>query len=149
MASGSLASALRCQAWWSTIPAFASSRRASVGRRYRSRSFCATASTCRSSSRMAQKRLDRPRCGSGPALVEGVRYRGAEWSAGEWGHRSVVVGGKSCRCGAAGCVEAYIGAEALLREWARADNAVSLPPVFEQEEWLDRLVESSSSSDSA
>jgi predicted NBD/HSP70 family sugar kinase len=37
----------------------------------------------------------------------------------------------------------------LLREWARADDAVSLPPVFEQEEWLDRLVESSSSSDAA
>jgi predicted NBD/HSP70 family sugar kinase len=88
--------------------------------------------------------------GVGAAIfADGVLYRGAASSAGEWGHTSVVVGGKNCRCGAAGCLEAYIGAEALLREWARADDAVSLPPVFEQEEWLDRLVESSSSSDSA
>jgi predicted NBD/HSP70 family sugar kinase len=88
--------------------------------------------------------------GVGAAIfADGVLYRGAASSAGEWGHTSVVVGGKNCRCGATGCLEAYIGAEALLREWARADHAVSLPPVFEQEEWLDRLVESSSSSDSA
>src|SRR5882762_993337 len=88
--------------------------------------------------------------GVGAAIfADGVLYRGAASSAGEWGHTSVVVGGKNCRCGAAGCLEAYIGAEALLREWARADDAVSLPAVFEQEEWLDRLVEASSSSDSA
>jgi predicted NBD/HSP70 family sugar kinase len=88
--------------------------------------------------------------GVGAAIfADGVLYRGAASSAGEWGHTSVVVGGKNCRCGAAGCLEAYIGAEALLREWARADDAVSLPPVFEQEEWLERLVESASTSDAA
>jgi predicted NBD/HSP70 family sugar kinase len=88
--------------------------------------------------------------GVGAAIfADGTLYRGAASSAGEWGHTSVVVGGKNCRCGAAGCLEAYIGAEALLREWARADEAVSLPAIFEQEEWLDRLLEASSSSDSA
>jgi predicted NBD/HSP70 family sugar kinase len=88
--------------------------------------------------------------GVGAAIfADGVLYRGAASSAGEWGHTSVVVGGKNCRCGAAGCLEAYIGAEALLREWARADEAVTLPAEFEQEEWIDRLVGSASSSDSA
>src|SRR5882724_8005384 len=88
--------------------------------------------------------------GVGAAIfADGTLYRGAASSAGEWGHTSVVVGGKSCRCGAAGCLEAYIGAEALLREWARADDAVSLPSVFDQEEWLDRLVEASTTSDAA
>jgi predicted NBD/HSP70 family sugar kinase len=78
-----------------------------------------------------------------------VLYRGAASSAGEWGHTSVVVGGKNCRCGAAGCLEAYIGAEALLREWARADESVYLPDEFEQEEWIDRLVAAALSSDAA
>ena len=88
--------------------------------------------------------------GVGAAIfADGVLYQGAASSAGEWGHTSSVVGGKNCRCGAAGCLEAYIGAEALLREWARADEAVSLPSVFDQEEWLDRLVEASSTSDAA
>jgi predicted NBD/HSP70 family sugar kinase len=88
--------------------------------------------------------------GVGAAIfADAVLYRGAASSAGEWGHTSVVVGGKNCRCGAAGCLEAYIGAEALLREWARADDTVTLPAVFEQEEWLDRLVDASLSSDSA
>ena len=88
--------------------------------------------------------------GVGAAIfADGVLYRGAASSAGEWGHPSVVVGGKNCRCGAAGCLEAYIGAEALLREWARADDTVSLPSVLEQEEWLDRFVESAPTSDAA
>jgi len=82
-------------------------------------------------------------------FADGVLYRGAASSAGEWGHTSVVVGGKNCRCGAAGCLEAYIGAEALLREWARADEAATLPAEFEQEEWIERLVQAASSSDSA
>jgi len=88
--------------------------------------------------------------GVGAAIfADGVLYRGAASSAGEWGHTSVVVGGKNCRCGAAGCLEAYIGAEALLREWARADEAATLPAEFEQEEWIERLVQAASSSDSA
>jgi len=88
--------------------------------------------------------------GVGAAIfADGALFRGAASSAGEWGHTTVVVGGKNCRCGAAGCLEAYIGAEALLREWARADDAISLPDDFEQVEWIDRLVAAATSSDSA
>ncbi|MFD8392322.1 ROK family protein [Streptomyces sp. NPDC059680] len=35
----------------------------------------------------------------------------------EWGHLTVRVRGRRCRCGAAGCLEAYAGAESLLDRW--------------------------------
>lgn len=38
----------------------------------------------------------------------------------EWGHLTVRVRGRRCRCGAQGCLEAYAGAEALLERWAEA-----------------------------
>lgn len=57
--------------------------------------------------------------GVGAALfIEGVLYRGSTASAGEWGHTSLVVGGRRCRCGAYGCLEAYVGAESILQRWA-------------------------------
>ncbi|WP_436498787.1 ROK family protein [Actinokineospora sp. HUAS TT18] len=51
--------------------------------------------------------------------VDGVLYRGVDNSAGEWGHMVLVPGGRVCRCGRRGCVEAYVGAlgiAATLRE---------------------------------
>jgi predicted NBD/HSP70 family sugar kinase len=38
-------------------------------------------------------------------------------SAGEWGHLKIVRNGKQCRCGGRGCVEAYLGADAILDTW--------------------------------
>jgi predicted NBD/HSP70 family sugar kinase len=35
----------------------------------------------------------------------------------EWGHLTVRVRGRRCRCGALGCLEAYAGAESLLTRW--------------------------------
>ncbi|MEU1406537.1 ROK family transcriptional regulator [Streptomyces sp. NPDC005728] len=35
----------------------------------------------------------------------------------EWGHLTVRVRGRRCRCGAPGCLEAYAGAESLLDRW--------------------------------
>ena len=53
--------------------------------------------------------------GVGASLISGgTCYRGATCSAAEWGHTTVVVGGRHCRCGADGCLEAYVGAEAIL-----------------------------------
>lgn len=88
--------------------------------------------------------------GVGAAMfADGALFRGAASSAGEWGHTNAVIGGRTCRCGAAGCIEAYIGAEALVREWAQADDLVSLPHDFDQVQWIDRLVQASSSSEAA
>jgi predicted NBD/HSP70 family sugar kinase len=52
--------------------------------------------------------------GVGTCIISnGEVYRGATSSAGEWGHTKVVVGGRTCRCGADGCLEAYVGAGAI------------------------------------
>ncbi|WP_222853727.1 ROK family transcriptional regulator [Fodinicola acaciae] len=59
--------------------------------------------------------------GIGAAVIsDGQIYRGATSSAGEWGHTTVVHGGRSCRCGSRGCLEAYAGAEAILERYQQA-----------------------------
>jgi predicted NBD/HSP70 family sugar kinase len=59
--------------------------------------------------------------GVGAAVVtDGSTYRGVSSSAGEWGHTTVVYGGRACRCGSRGCLEAYVGAEAVLDRYRRA-----------------------------
>jgi len=88
--------------------------------------------------------------GVGAAMfADAVLFRGAASSAGEWGHTNAVVGGKRCRCGASGCLEAYIGAEALVREWASADDLIAVPDEFDQVEWIDRLIAAAPTSDAA
>jgi predicted NBD/HSP70 family sugar kinase len=53
--------------------------------------------------------------GVGASLISGgSTYHGSTSSAAEWGHTTIVVGGRRCRCGSAGCLEAYVGAEAIL-----------------------------------
>ncbi|MEU8482560.1 ROK family transcriptional regulator [Streptomyces sp. NPDC048641] len=52
--------------------------------------------------------------GAGLALG-GALHRGVTNSAGEWGHTTLVLDGRPCRCGDAGCVEAYVGAPAIMR----------------------------------
>ena len=58
-------------------------------------------------------------------LAGGAPYRGSSTSAGEWGHVTAVIGGRHCRCGARGCLEAYIGAESVI---ARYRETVGAPP---------------------
>jgi predicted NBD/HSP70 family sugar kinase len=53
---------------------------------------------------------------NGGALVEESRRR----TAFEWGHTTVHMGGRRCRCGAIGCLEAYAGAEAMRERWCEA-----------------------------
>ncbi|MFI1164682.1 ROK family protein [Streptomyces sp. NPDC020801] len=52
--------------------------------------------------------------GVGACLVAPEVERGR---ALEWGHLTVRVRGRRCRCGALGCLEAYAGAESLLARW--------------------------------
>ncbi|MET8782230.1 MULTISPECIES: ROK family transcriptional regulator [unclassified Streptomyces] len=49
----------------------------------------------------------------------------------EWGHLTVRVRGRRCRCGALGCLEAYAGAEALLDRWREQGGR---PPQHTDEE---------------
>jgi predicted NBD/HSP70 family sugar kinase len=70
--------------------------------------------------------------GVGAAIfTDGSLYRGATSSAGELGHTSVVVGGRHCRCGANGCLEAYVGSGAILERWAQLSGQ---PQADEDEE---------------
>lgn len=52
-------------------------------------------------------------------IAHGRTHRGSTSSAGEWGHTTLVVGGRGCRCGSQGCLEAYVGAEAVLDRYGR------------------------------
>lgn len=46
-------------------------------------------------------------------VLEGTILRGAQNGAGEWGHSLLALDGRLCRCGRAGCVEAYVGAAGI------------------------------------
>ncbi|HEV2344262.1 MAG TPA: ROK family transcriptional regulator [Actinocrinis sp.] len=60
--------------------------------------------------------------GVGAALISGgSMYLGTTSSAGEWGHTTIVAGGRRCRCGSDGCLEAYVGAEAILDRFGAAE----------------------------
>ncbi|MGC2176352.1 MAG: ROK family transcriptional regulator [Acidimicrobiales bacterium] len=80
--------------------------------------------------------------GVGAAIfTDGMLYRGATSSAGEWGHTCIVAGGHKCRCGSSGCLEAYIGAESLLDDWRRNDPLATPNLDADDETWAARLVE--------
>ncbi|WP_344825772.1 ROK family transcriptional regulator [Actinocorallia longicatena] len=69
--------------------------------------------------------------GVGAAIIShGSADRGSTASAGEWGHTPVIVGGRTCRCGNVGCLEAYVGAEAMLE---RYEEAGGVPAQGDQE----------------
>jgi predicted NBD/HSP70 family sugar kinase len=68
-------------------------------------------------------------------IAHGSAHRGATSSAVEWGHTTVMAGGRTCRCGARGCLEAYVGGEAIL------DRYGSQLPGADQESALAALVE--------
>ena len=59
--------------------------------------------------------------GVGLGIVsDGELAHGHMSSAGEWGHLKIERNGKLCRCGGRGCVEAYLGADAILDSWREA-----------------------------
>ncbi len=56
-------------------------------------------------------------------VIGGELYRGARGCGAEFGHTKVHLDGALCRCGQRGCLEAYVGDYALLRE------ALTLPGI--------------------
>ncbi|MFB9465943.1 ROK family transcriptional regulator [Streptomyces cinereospinus] len=56
----------------------------------------------------------------------------------EWGHLTVRVRGRRCRCGALGCLEAYAGAESLLERWR--EEGGHLPEGTDEETALTALL---------
>jgi predicted NBD/HSP70 family sugar kinase len=66
--------------------------------------------------------------GVGAAVVaDGATYQGVTSSAGEWGHTTIEYGGRLCRCGARGCLEAYVGAEAILARYRQVRRGRPVP----------------------
>ncbi|HEY3345641.1 MAG TPA: ROK family protein [Anaerolineaceae bacterium] len=51
-------------------------------------------------------------------ITNGSLYRGASNSAGEWGHITLELDGRQCRCGSRGCLEAYAGAQGIIQRYA-------------------------------
>jgi predicted NBD/HSP70 family sugar kinase len=86
--------------------------------------------------------------GVGAAVVtDGTTYRGSTSSAGEWGHTTIAYGGHDCRCGARGCLEAYIGAGGVLARYRRV-RGKDVPGEDEQAQFA-ALLEASSKSKTA
>ncbi len=48
----------------------------------------------------------------------GELIRGISNNAGEWGHTTLIMDGRPCRCGRRGCVEAYIGVPGIIATFA-------------------------------
>jgi predicted NBD/HSP70 family sugar kinase len=69
--------------------------------------------------------------GVGAAVVlDGRGYRSAFSNAGEWGHTTLVYDGDLCRCGARGCLEAYIGSETVIARLAAATGQQADPKLL-------------------
>ncbi len=56
----------------------------------------------------------------GGIILDGKLYHGATGSAGELGHNKLERAGAQCHCGARGCMEAYCGSYAIIREARRS-----------------------------
>jgi predicted NBD/HSP70 family sugar kinase len=62
-------------------------------------------------------------------IIDGKLYRGAVNGAGEWGHMTIALDGRPCRCGSTGCIETYVGTPGIiqhLRELAPASPLLQL-----------------------
>ena len=82
--------------------------------------------------------------GVGASIIgNAVADPGAASSGTEWGHTTVVVGGRPCRCGSRGCLEAYVGAEAILDRYGHP------LPGDDEESALAALIETAATSPEA
>ncbi|NJP35383.1 ROK family protein [Micromonospora thermarum] len=82
--------------------------------------------------------------GLGIGVIAGGRLlRGSSSSAGEWGHTKVSIGGPMCQCGGRGCLEAYVGGDAVVRRWREAGAEVT----GSDEEAFARLIDAAEGGD--
>jgi predicted NBD/HSP70 family sugar kinase len=76
-------------------------------------------------------------------VVGGKLYRGARGGGGEFGHIVVEPNGPLCNCGKRGCLEAFVGERALLREAQEAADRGEIPPI----ETIEDLISAGTSGD--
>jgi predicted NBD/HSP70 family sugar kinase len=85
--------------------------------------------------------------GVGASLISGgTTFQGATSSAVEWGHTTIVVGGRRCRCGSFGCLEAYVGAEAILDRCGKPTAVSAALSADDEESMLAALIAGAHSS---
>lgn len=76
-------------------------------------------------------------------VVDGQIYRGVRGCGAEFGHTKVQFEGALCQCGQRGCLEAYVGDYALLREAAiQHDRYSSVQSLFQAAEDGDHFAQS-------
>ena len=79
--------------------------------------------------------------GVGATLIAGTTpQQERNLNVGEWGHTKIVVDGRPCRCGSVGCVEAYVGANALAARYGELSGVHAAPENLEA--WVAELFES-------
>ncbi|HLZ61057.1 MAG TPA: ROK family protein [Ktedonosporobacter sp.] len=82
-------------------------------------------------------------------IADDALYRGVDNNAGEWGHTTIELDGRLCRCGGHGCLEAYAGAPAII---ARLREVAPQSPILQsndQERIIVALVEAARNGDPA
>jgi predicted NBD/HSP70 family sugar kinase len=72
-------------------------------------------------------------------ITDGTLYRGSTSSAGEWGHTTIHYGGRRCRCGGSGCLEAYVGGEAIVDRYRAVRRGKPVAGADEQANLTDLL----------
>ena len=68
----------------------------------------------------------------GGIIIDNQLYRGANFAAAEVGHTIVEKGGKPCKCGNLGCLEAYTSAPAMINRYRRKLKRIGL--MFNEEQ---------------
>ena len=64
-------------------------------------------------------------------IIDGEIYRGSNNASGEMGHIKISIGGKKCKCGARGCLEAYTSKNSILESF----NEISSEEINDIEEF--------------
>ncbi|GLV55418.1 sugar kinase [Dictyobacter sp. S3.2.2.5] len=82
-------------------------------------------------------------------IYEGTLYRGKTNSAGEWGHTVVALDGAPCRCGHRGCLEAYIGATAIIRRFRESASSSLLSSAEDEMQALTAILAAAQHGDGA
>jgi predicted NBD/HSP70 family sugar kinase len=82
-------------------------------------------------------------------FADGNPYRGTTNSAGEWGHTTIERGGRRCRCGRGGCLEAYVGAPAIIQRWQEAAPGSQLVKRDQDMQTIVALLEAAKAGDEA
>ena len=80
-------------------------------------------------------------------VINGQLFHGASNTAGEWGHSIIIYGGRQCRCGNRGCVEAYIGAPGILQTLAEIDPDSPLLFPDDQERSIEAIAKAAGQGD--